>query len=73
MQEEMGSITGMSTVSRDFDVPSDFDKTPSESDPPSAEETAFVERADRTTGVWQLAERGPFRYALALHEVRLSE
>jgi hypothetical protein len=68
MQEEMGSI--MSTVSRDFDAPSDSDKQPTESNPPSAEETALVERADRATG-WQLADRGPFWHALALHEVRV--
>ena len=68
MQEEMGSI--MSTVLRDFDAPSDSDKQPTESNPPSAEETALVERANQATG-WQLAERGPFWHALALHEVRV--
>ena len=68
MQEEMESI--MTTVSRDFDAPGDPDKTPTESNPVSAEESALVERADRATG-WQLAERGAFWHALALHEVRV--
>jgi len=68
MQEEMESIMG--TVSRDFDAPGDSDKTPTESHPPSAEETTLVERSDRATG-WQLAERGPSWHALALHEVRV--
>jgi len=68
MQEEMESIMG--TVSRDFDAPGDSDKPPTVSNPPSAEETALVERADRATG-WQLAERGPSWHALALHQVRV--
>jgi len=68
MQEEMEPIMG--AVSRDFDAPGDPDKTPTESHPPSAEETAVVERADRVTG-WQLGERGPSWHALALHEVRV--
>ena len=68
MQEEMVSIMG--TVSRDFETPGDSDTTPTGSNPPSAEETALVERADRATG-WRLGERGPFWHALALHEVRV--
>jgi hypothetical protein len=58
----------MATVSRD----SELDKTLTESDPPSPEETVLVERADQVTG-WQRAERGPPRVwrALALHEVRV--
>jgi hypothetical protein len=75
MQTEMGLVMG--SVSRDFDTPGDNDKTPNtESDPPSAEETALVERADRATGC-QLAERvaGPRRSwdwrKLALNEVRV--
>ena len=65
------------SVSRDFDTTGDNDKTPNtESDPPSAEETALVERADRATGC-PLAERvaGPRRSwdwrKLALNEVRV--
>jgi len=68
MQEEMEPIMG--TVSRDFDAPGDSDKTPTESNSPSAEETALVERAGRATGL-PLAERGPSSHALALHEVRV--
>lgn len=68
MQEEMESI--MSTVSRDFDAPGDSEKTPTESNSPSAEESALVERAGQVTG-WQVAERDPFWHALALHEIRI--
>jgi hypothetical protein len=74
MQGEMEFHMG--TVSRDFEAPGDgdgdLDKTLTESDPSSAEETALVERADQVTG-WQRAERGPPRVwrALALHEVRV--
>jgi hypothetical protein len=65
MQAEMESL--MDTVSRDFDP---------QSDPPSAEETALVESANRATGC-RIAELaiGPRGIcagdALALHEIRV--
>lgn len=63
----------MSSVSRDFVAPDGSNKSPTESDPPSVEELALVDRADQVTG-WRL-EKGavPGRVALMLHEVAVTK